>query len=85
MSPNPAGGAVRIRYYTPRTASSELQIFDASGRLVHALPGARWAEGWQEIAWDGTDAEGTRVPAGVYWVRLKLPTESRSVRLVTLR
>ena len=85
VSPNPAGGAVRIRYYTPRTASSELQIFDASGRLVHALPGARWAEGWQEIAWDGTDAEGTRVPAGVYWVRLKLPTESRSVRLVTLR
>jgi hypothetical protein len=85
VSPNPAGGAVRIRYYTPRTPSSELQIFDASGRLVHALPGARWAEGWQEIAWDGTDAEGTRVPAGVYWVRLKLPTESRSVRLVTLR
>lgn len=85
VSPNPAGGAVRIRYYTPRTPSSELQIFDANGRLVQALPGARWAEGWQEIAWDGTDAEGRRVPAGVYWVRLELPNESRSVRLVTLR
>lgn len=85
IAPNPAVGAVRIRYYTPRIANSEIQIFDASGRLVQALPGARWAEGWQEIAWDGTDDEGTRVPAGVYWVRLKLPTESRAVRLVTLR
>ncbi|MCA9727389.1 MAG: hypothetical protein KC729_06885, partial [Candidatus Eisenbacteria bacterium] len=84
VSPNPAQGAVRIRYYTPRTPTSDLQIFDAAGRLVRSFPGARWTEGWQEIAWDGRDRDGDPVAAGVYWVRLQLPTESRAIRLVTV-
>jgi len=80
--PNPATGDVLIRYYTPQAHQSRLEIFDASGRRVRALPGARWAEGWQEVVWDGRDQTGAPVAAGVYWVRLQLPLETRTARVV---
>ncbi|MCA9757103.1 MAG: hypothetical protein KDA27_14965 [Candidatus Eisenbacteria bacterium] len=80
--PSPASGDVRIRYYTPKAVHAELGIYDASGRNVRSLPGARWTEGWQEVVWDGRDMSGRRVPAGVYWVRLRMPTEERTLRVV---
>lgn len=84
-SPNPAGQEVTIRYVSPRTAQAELRVYDVNGRLVRSLPGARWTAGWQETRWDGRDAMGNRVPAGVYAVRLVTPNETRSVRVVRLQ
>jgi len=84
-SPNPAGQEVTIRYVSPRAAQAELQVYDVNGRLVRSLPGVRWSSGWQEIRWDGRDAAGNRVPAGVYAVRLVTPNETRSVRVVRLQ
>ncbi len=83
-SPNPASSDVILRYYTPSTPNSKIEIVDASGRLVRSLEGARWTEGWQETRWDGRDDNGQRAPAGVYWVRLALPGEVRTIRLVRI-
>jgi len=82
VGPNPSQGAVQIRYYTPETPSAELRIFDPTGRQIRSLPAARWVEGWQEVTWDGADESGAAVSAGVYWVQLVLPQETRTVRLV---
>jgi hypothetical protein len=82
--PNPARGAVRIRYYTPATANSRLEIVDVAGRRVRTLPGVRWTAGWHEVAWDGRDEAGQPVGSGAYWVRLVLPTETRTVRVMQL-
>jgi hypothetical protein len=81
-APSPAAGAVQIRYYSPFTSHADLAVFDLEGRRVRTLDGPRWAEGWQDVVWDGRDAGGDRVPAGVYWVRLVLPHEVRTVRVV---
>jgi hypothetical protein len=56
--PNPAqrGASIDIGGGT----DSRLTIWDAGGRLVRSLTGAEW---------DGRDALGRRVPAGVYWIR----------------
>jgi hypothetical protein len=83
--PNPARGQVHIRYYTPSTPIASLEIFDAAGRMVRTLPGVRWTEGWQEVVWDGKTETGSVASAGVYWVRLALPGETRSVRVVQVR
>lgn len=80
--PNPASGDVLIRYYTPHTHEARLDIFDAAGRRVRSIPAAAWAEGWQEVVWDGRDHAGAQVSAGVYWVRLQLPLETRTARVV---
>jgi hypothetical protein len=58
----------------------DLRVYDVRGRLVRDLgsmdvPGA-------EIAWDGADASGRRVPPGVYFVRAaNLPDAVRVVAL----
>lgn len=83
--PNPSREDVRIRYFTPAAASATLEIFDPAGRRVRSLDGVRWAAGWQEVQWDGCGENGAPVPAGVYWVRLVLPDESRAVRVVRVR
>jgi hypothetical protein len=80
--PNPAHGAVRIRYYTATTPISHLEIYDLAGRCVRRLPGARWVSGWREVNWDGRGDDGALLPAGTYWVRLALPGETRSVRVL---
>ncbi len=84
VNPNPAVGSVLIRYYTPSVPSSRVEIVDASGRRIQSFDGARWTTGWHEIVWDGRDSGGRRAPAGVYWVRLILPGEVRTVRMVRI-
>jgi hypothetical protein len=82
--PNPAHGAVAIRYYTPATPTASLEILDVSGRVVRTLAGERWSEGWHETHWDGRDDAGHPLGGGLYWVRLVLPEETRTVRVVQL-
>ncbi len=82
--PNPARGEVRIRYYTPSTPIARLEILDVTGRRVRTLPGVRWAQGWHEVAWDGRGEDGTPLGEGLYWIRLVLPNESRTVRVIRL-
>ncbi len=82
--PNPARGSVAIRYHTPATPTARLEILDVSGRVVRTLPGERWREGWHEAQWDGRDDAGRPLGGGLYWVRLVLPEESRTVRVVQL-
>lgn len=83
--PNPANGAVRLRYNAPAAPYAKLDIYDSAGRVVQSLEGPRWSEGWQEVGWDGRDRDGHAVAAGVYHVRLVLPTETRTVRVVQIR
>jgi hypothetical protein len=83
--PNPARGAVVIRYHAPATTDSRLEIVDLAGRVVRTLPGAHRTAGWHEIAWDGRDGAGRPAGTGAYWVRLVLPGETRTVRVLQLR
>jgi hypothetical protein len=83
--PNPSAGPVRLRYYAPAAPYAKLDVYDSAGRVVQSLEGPRWSEGWQEVGWDGRDREGHAVPAGVYHVRLVLPTETRTVRVVQIK
>jgi hypothetical protein len=67
VSPQPfaAGGTIR---WIGGPASADLAILDAQGALIRTLRGAPSGE---SIAarWDGLDARGRAVPAGVYFCR----------------
>jgi hypothetical protein len=73
--PNPTRGAVRL--LRPPDASSDLVVLDVAGRAVRRLSGSG------EVAWDGRDARGAPVPAGVYFVREA--ASRRAIRLTVLR
>jgi hypothetical protein len=59
-----------------------IQLFDVAGRRVRALDVGTGPGG--KIQWDGRDAEGRSVPAGLYYARLLSGSVHAQTRLVLL-
>lgn len=68
--PNPFARATAVRFGLPAAGEIELGIYAVSGERVRVLLAGPVAAGEHEVAWDGRDAAGHRVPSGVYVVRL---------------
>jgi len=69
--PNPSrDGRVEILYRLPSERSSELAIYDSSGRRVRGFRLTGAAEQVGSLAWDGRDDDGREVAAGTYLLRL---------------
>ncbi len=85
ISPNPAGGPAVVRYALDRSGPVQLVLFDVQGRLVRTLVDARGAAGDNAVAWDGRDAGGRLVGAGVYVVRLQAGDRVDSRKLTAMR
>jgi hypothetical protein len=71
-APNPFNPTTSIRFDLPQAAHVQLSVHDARGaRLVTLLDG-RLPAGPTRTVWDGRDAAGRRVAAGVYLCRLQV-------------
>jgi len=84
----PAAGilSVPFRIGAGTSASMELRVYDASGRLVRSIAQAGPAGGgFGSIAWDGRDAHGQHVPDGVYFLRLEGGGIDDSRQIILLR
>jgi hypothetical protein len=93
ISPNPAipapgGPGLRIRLRISAAAAGNrvtLDVFDVNGRRVRGLfEGCPFA-GPHALAWDGRDADGRSVAAGVYQLRLTTAEGRCDARAVLLR
>lgn len=71
VAPNPfrsaVDGVVTVRLQISDAGGPVSDVFDAAGRRVRTLRGAVSADAL-EFTWDGTDEQGRRVTAGVYFV-----------------
>lgn len=76
--PNPSSRDVSFRLAVPGDYVS-LEVLDTGGRRVRELT---VSDGFAR--WDGRDARGARVPAGVYLVRLREGNAVHSLRVVRL-
>jgi hypothetical protein len=65
-APNPGDGPVRLRFGLAHHGFARLAIHDLQGRLVRELFASPRAAGWSDAVWDGSDASGRRVKAGIY-------------------
>jgi hypothetical protein len=67
--PNPFRGTITLEIDASRSAAAvSATVFDAAGRRVRSLV-APADGGVARVRWDGRDASGRPVPAGVYFVR----------------
>ena len=78
--PNPFAEHTRIyfEFNMPDTELQvELQVYDQSGRLLRSMQQSFMSEGYTsgEFEWDGYDASGNRMLAGLYPYRIILRTE----------
>ena len=70
VEPNPVRGSAVVRFSLSNAGNAQVSVYDAGGRLVNTLSSGARAAGEHRVAWNGTDAGGALVPAGVYFVRL---------------
>jgi hypothetical protein len=83
--PNPFRGPTLIPFALPNDGRVEVTVYDAAGRRVRTLVSGHLPAGSHGARWDGRDAGGRPVAAGVYFVRLATDAGKRSRTVVRLR
>ncbi|HVP13887.1 MAG TPA: beta-propeller fold lactonase family protein, partial [Terriglobales bacterium] len=85
IRPNPASGRTRLRFGLPRATDVRLELFDVLGRRISMLASGRQEAGWHDVTWTGRLENGSRIGAGLYFVRLRAEGREFKQRLIWLR
>lgn len=83
-SPNPVAGHAHLELALPQAGLTQLEIFDAAGRLVRQWPAQERAEGLHQIGWDGRGRDGAPLPTGVYLARLTSSGKTAQQRILRI-
>ena len=84
-SPNPFFGRAVFSVSQGRGAALDVGVFDARGARVRSLYQGFASAGVHSIEWDGRDAFGRGVAAGVYFVRATSGAHTLTQRLLRMR
>ncbi len=77
VRPNPTSGPAGLTFTLPASGSVRLAVYGLDGRELRVLASGPLAAGRHSSAWDGRDASGRELPAGLYLA--KLDAEGRSL------
>ncbi len=82
-APNPARGSQALTFPLRARGPARIELYDVAGRQVRllALDGE---PGVNRVRWDGRDAAGAVVPAGLYFARLTGGSETASIKVLRL-
>jgi len=84
------GRGMNLTFQLSAPAETRVEVLSLSGRRVSLIEaGRRRAAGLQALSWNGLDAQGRPLPAGLYLVRVQATDEGggrvQAERLVTIR
>lgn len=86
-APNPFTDRTVISFRVPDTLSASaplsLEIYDVRGHRLQAFELSR-EPGLRGVTWDGRDAAGIRMPAGVYLARFRCGSATTNVKLTII-
>ena len=84
--PNPFNPTTNILFEVPKTTRVTLKIYNVRGQEIITLMDEMRGSGVQPpVLWNGTDKNGTAVPAGIYFVQLRAEGFSQSRKMILLR
>jgi hypothetical protein len=83
--PNPFNPTTRILYQLAQSGPVSLAIYDLLGQRIRILVQEQQVAGAHQVAWDGTDATGHDVAAGIYVYRLATPQGILARRMMRLK
>ncbi|MCC7144318.1 MAG: choice-of-anchor B family protein [Candidatus Eisenbacteria bacterium] len=84
-TPNPMREGANLRFALAARQPVLLDIVDIQGRQVRSLISNVVEAGEHVVRWDGRDAEGRLVPAGMYLQRLATEKSKQSAKLLVVR
>ncbi len=70
--PNPFTDQVVVTLDLSQSQFVNLEVYDVTGEKVNTLTNTRLNAGTYHFGWDGTNKQGTKMTAGVYFYRLKV-------------
>jgi hypothetical protein len=82
-APNPGVSGTTLRFELPAPGRVELVVRDPAGREVRSLAAGMRPAGPQTLTWDGADATGRPVAAGIYFLHLRAG-ETEALRRVAI-
>lgn len=85
MWPNPFGATATIEVAVPDGAVGGGVVVNVRGEVVAALAPGAMRGGRPTLTWDGSDGQGGRCPAGVYFVRVPVGGETLGGRVILFR
>jgi hypothetical protein len=71
VSPNPFRARATIQFDLPEAVDARVAVFDVAGRQVSVLRSGRLTAGPHAVVWDGNDARGMSVSAGIYVIHVE--------------
>ena len=84
-SPNPFKQSTTINYQVAQPGQVSLKVYNIAGQVVKTLVDGQQNAGIQNVTWDGKDANGRSVSAGVYVYRLNADGQTQVKRLTVLK
>jgi DNA-binding beta-propeller fold protein YncE len=85
ITPNPCRTGTQLAYSLPNEEHVQVSIVDVQGRIVTTLAEGRVAPGMHRIPWAARNADGQRLAAGGYFVRLAHGQGVDVARLIVVR
>ncbi len=82
--PNPFRETTIIGYQLHKSASVKISVFNISGKPVSILKDENMSPGFYRTIWNGTEQNGKKAPAGLYFYRIEA-TGADSQSIVTLK
>jgi hypothetical protein len=84
VHPNPFTPPAGLSFEIPASGHAARRVFDIQGRLVRTLVDGTSIMGVHATEWDGRDAAGLPVPAGIYFYRLESGMATRTSKVVLI-
>lgn len=84
-SPNPFREQGRIAFSIKEASPASITLYDLRGRMVARLWEGMLSAGTGSVVWDGRDARGKEMPAGIYLCRMVCGKQESSLKIVLLR
>ncbi|MDD5342422.1 MAG: T9SS type A sorting domain-containing protein [Patescibacteria group bacterium] len=84
LSPNPANSSapVTVSFTLEKESPVRVDVFDITGRKVKSLLDEPLAQGPHAIIWNGRNSDGSVVPSGIYFVKIRADNYPAEKRLI---
>ncbi len=83
--PNPFNPTTTISYYLSQASDVEIKIFNIRGETKKAYTFATQSAGFYQVEWNTLDANGSAVPSGIYFYRLRCGDQVHTKRMLLMK
>jgi hypothetical protein len=83
--PSPFDEGTEIEFGVPTDKTIALKVYGVDGRHVVTLADGLYPAGYHKVSWRGTDGDGLKVAAGMYFYRLETDSKVLTRKMLMLR